>query len=229
MSLWHNIAKLAAGRFDAAECDECPPGPPGADPAFATAVIALGAKLAKADGRADHLEFEAFSQVFQPTPDNARDIHRLYDLARQTTLGFEGYAKRLAKRYRGCPQLLEDVLDGLFHIAKSDGVVSGDEKTYLEEVSRYFGLSPLSFRRIAATHLGVGPNDPYLVLEVAADASDDIVRSAWRRALSEAHPDRAMARGLPREYVEVAHLKSAAINAAYDTVVRERRAMVAVD
>jgi DnaJ like chaperone protein len=199
---------------------------PGQDPAFSTAVIALGAKLAKADGRADRSEFAAFSEVFQSPTEEQRDIQRLYDLARQTTLGFEGYAKRLAKRYRNCPQLLEDVLDGLFFIALSDGVVTSDELVYLEEVSRLFGLSPLAFRRLRATHMGAGPDDPYVILGIAADAPDETVRAAWRSALSEAHPDRALSRGLPQDYVLVAQAKSAAINSAYDTVMRERRALV---
>ncbi len=226
MTFWQNLTRLASGRMDAADCEDCPPGLPGQDPAFSTAVIALGAKLAKADGRADRSEFAAFSEVFQSPTEEQRDIQRLYDLARQTTLGFEGYAKRLAKRYRNCPQLLEDVLDGLFFIALSDGVVTSDELVYLEEVSRLFGLSPLAFRRLRATHMGAGPDDPYVILGIAADAPDEAVRAAWRSALSEAHPDRALSRGLPQDYVLVAQAKSAAINNAYDTVMRERRALV---
>jgi len=226
MTFWQSLTRLASGRMDAADCEDCPPGLPGQDPAFSTAVIALGAKLAKADGRADRSEFAAFSEVFQSPTEEQRDIQRLYDLARQTTLGFEGYAKRLAKRYRNCPQLLEDVLDGLFFIALSDGVVTSDELVYLEEVSRLFGLSPLAFRRLRATHMGAGPDDPYVILGIAADAPDETVRAAWRSALSEAHPDRALSRGLPQDYVLVAQAKSAAINSAYDTVMRERRALV---
>lgn len=226
MTFWQNLTRLASGCIDAADCEDCPPGLPGQDPAFSTAVIALGAKLAKADGRADRSEFAAFSEVFQSPSEEQRDIQRLYDLARQTTLGFEGYAKRLAKRYRNCPQLLEDVLDGLFFIALSDGVVTSDELVYLEDVSRLFGLSPLAFRRLRATHMGAGPDDPYVILGIAADAPDETVRAAWRSALSEAHPDRALSRGLPQDYVLVAQAKSAAINNAYDTVMRERRALV---
>ena len=226
MTFWQNLTRLASGRMDAADCEDCPPGLPGQDPAFSTAVIALGAKLAKADGRADRSEFTAFSEVFQSPSEEQRDIQRLYDLARQTTLGYEGYAKRLAKRYRNCPQLLEDVLDGLFFIALSDGVVTSDELVYLEDVSRLFGLSPLAFRRLRATHMGAGPDDPYVILGIAADAPDETVRAAWRSALSEAHPDRALSRGLPQDYVLVAQAKSAAINSAYDTVMRERRALV---
>ena len=68
-------------------------------------------------------------------------------------------------------------------------------------------------------------DDPYGVLAIAHDASDGEVRAAWKAALSEAHPDRARARGLPSEFIEVAEAKSAALNAAFDDIMRERRAM----
>ena len=224
MTFWRNIAGLAARRVDAADCAACPPGLPGQDPAFSTAVTALGAKLAKADGYADHHEFAAFSEVFQSDAKAERNVRRLYDLAGQTTHGFESYARRLAKRYGQCPQLLEDVLDGLFHIAGADGVVTDQELAYLEQVAKLFGLSPMTFQRLRATHIGSAPDDPYVILGVPADASDEAVRGAWKAALSDAHPDRVLARGLPAEFLEVAHAKSAAINAAYDAITSERKA-----
>lgn len=225
MSFWRNIAGLAVRRPDAGDCADCPSVRPGEDPAFSTAVTALGAKLARADGRASVGEFDKFSQVFQTDAASERNIHRLYDLARQTTRGYESYARRLAKRYARCPTLLEDVLDGLFHIAAADGAVTADELEYLESVSDLFGFSPLVFRRLKATHLGLAQDDPYGVLGVAHDAPDDEVRQIWKSALSDAHPDRARARGLPSEFIEVAEAKAAAINAAFDAVMRERRAM----
>lgn len=225
MSFWRNIAGLAIRKPDSADCPDCPPGLPGEDPAFSTAVTALGAKLAKADGYAGPDEFQAFSQVFQHERDSATNVRRLYDLARQTTHGFESYARRLAKRYRSCPQLLEDVLDGLFHIAGSDGAVTSDEQAYLERVAELFGVPPLTYRRLKATHLGMAQDDPYAVLGMAHDASDEALRAAWKSALVEAHPDRARARGLPREYVAVAEAKAAAINAAFHAAMRERRAL----
>ena len=225
MSFWRKIAGLAARGVDEAECDVCPPGLPGEDPAFSTAVTALGAKLAKADGDAQADEYDTFSMIFRAEGGSEGAIRRLYQLARQTTRGFEGYARRLKKRYGSCPQLLEDVLDGLFHIARSDGVVTGDELDYLSRVSDLFGLSPLTFRRLKATHLGAANDDPYVILGVAPDADDTAVRAAWRAHLSEAHPDRARARGLPTEFIEVAEAKAAAINAAFDQISRERRAL----
>lgn len=225
MSFWRKIADLAVRNLDEAECAECPPGLPGEDAAFSTAVTALGAKLAKADGQAQASEYRAFSEVFQPDPGSENNVRRLYQLARQTTRGFESYARRLAKRYRNCPQILEDVLDGLFHVATSDGVVTPDELAYLERVSELFGHSPLVFRRLKAVHLGAEADDPYVVLGIDYAASDEQVRAAWRDRLMEAHPDRARARGLPDEFIEVAEAKAAAINAAHDSLMRERRAV----
>lgn len=225
MSFWRKIAGLAVKNLDEAECPDCPAGLPGEDPAFSTAVTALGAKLAKADGKAQSSEYEAFSEVFQPEPASEGNVRRLYQLARQTTRGFESYARRLAKRYRHCPQLLEDVLDGLFYIAAADGAVTTEELKYLERVGELFGFSPLVLRRLKATHLGADNDDPYVVLGVRYDASDAEIRAAWRAQLAEAHPDRARARGLPDEFIEVAEAKAAAINSAFDTILRERKAM----
>jgi len=225
MGFWNRIAGRAVRRVDAAECAQCPPGLPGEDPAFSTAVTALGAKLARADGHAGDDEFATFAEVFQPEPGSERNVRSLYDLARQTTRGYESYAKRLARRYAACPQLLEDVLDGLFHIAVSDGRVSTHELDYLEDVSRLFGLSPLTYRRVKATHLGAVEDDPYVILGVDHDASDQALREARRRLLAECHPDTVRARGLPDEFVEVFTAKAAAVNQAFDEAMRERREM----
>ncbi|MDZ4318063.1 MAG: DnaJ family molecular chaperone, partial [Phenylobacterium sp.] len=207
---------------------DCPAGLPGEDPAFSTAVTALGAKLARADGEAGRAEFDAFSEVFQSDEASRPNVRRLYNLARQTTRGFESYARRLARRYRNCPQILEDVLDGLFHIAASDGAVSDDEMVYLERVAELFGFSELVFRRLKATHMGLAADDPYAVLGAPHDASDDQLRAAWKIALIESHPDRARSRGLPQEFIEVAEAKAKAINAAFESAMRERRELALV-
>ena len=226
MSLWRAITDLARSRPRPAADRGCPNRAPNADPAFAAAVTALGAKLARADGSADPVEFHSFVEAFQPEESAARDIDRLYRLARETTHGYEGYAKALARRYNHCPQLLETVLDSLFHVAKADGVVSRDELVFLQRVAELFGLSALTFRRLKADHLGLPANDPYRLLEVAPDAPDAAVHAAWKRQLLVHHPDRAAGRGLSPTLVEAAQAKASAINAAFDAVMQERRSQV---
>jgi DnaJ like chaperone protein len=76
---------------------------------------------------------------------------------------------------------------------------------------------------LTATHLGAGKDDPYVILGVLPDASDEELRAEWKRQLSAAHPDRARARGLPEEFIAVAESKAASINAAFDTAMAERR------
>lgn len=205
----------------------CPEGMPGEDPAFSAAVTALGAKLARADGHAAAVEYDSFVEAFPPEPKAEGDVRRLYRLARETTLGFEGYARRLGKRYGRCPELLEKVIDGLFHVAKADGAVTGDELAYLERVAHLFGLSPMIFGRLKRSHMGAPADDPYGVLNVEPDAPDEAVRAAWRKALFEHHPDRALGRGLSADLVEAAQRQAQAINAAFEAVMRERHSPAA--
>src|SRR5690606_39687764 len=131
---------------------------------------ALGAKLAMADGLAEDAEQQAFLEVFQPENGAYDNVLRLYDLARQTSLGFESYARRLARRYAECPRVLEDVLEGLFHIAVSDGGLSDAEETYLETVADLFELSKATYRRIRAGYGVPDSEDPYHILGLAPDA-----------------------------------------------------------
>ena len=102
----------------------------------------------------------AFVEVFPAEEAAARDIRRLYRLARETTRGYEGYARMLAKRYDRCPNTLAKVLDGLFHVAASDKAITVHELAFLERVGEIFGLSQLTVRRLKAEHLGLAPGDP---------------------------------------------------------------------
>lgn len=229
MNIWRSITSLAAQRPAATGCTTCPDGLPGEDAKFSAAVTALGAKLAKADGQAETGEFVAFSEVFVPGPGAEQDVRRLYDLARQTTHGFESYARQIAKRYRACPGVLEDVLAGLFHVAKADGVVTDEELVFLERVAELFAFSPMTWRRIRAEQIGAPADDPYVILGVAPDASDAAVHAAWKAALLAAHPDRAAALGLSEADAQIAEIRAAAINAAHDQVMRERNVRVATE
>jgi DnaJ like chaperone protein len=218
MSVWSTIVSLAARAFDPeAEPpqfgEEC--APQSNDVGFTAAVIGLAAKMAKADGAATEAERRAAAQVFRPPPGEETAFRRAFSLAKQTVLGFDSYAKQIGRKYRARPCLLEDVLDGLFHIAAADGPVSAAELDYLEQVAAHFGFSDLEFRRIKATNLGPDADDPYAILGLLPGASMEEVRHAWRRAAAENHPDRMMQRGAPPEFVDIARDKTAAINAAY--------------
>ena len=197
-----------------------------ADPGltFTIAVIALAGKMAKADGAVSDAELEAFSRVFRVPPEEEANVARIFNLARQDVAGYEHYAGQIAKLFLDNPAVLEDVLDGLFEIAKADGVLHPGESQFLERVAEIFGFAPGEFRRIRAAHFAPELTDPYVILGVAYVASDEEIRQTYRRLVRENHPDSMIARGVPPEFEKLANDKLAAINNAW-TKIREERGM----
>ncbi len=190
--------------------------------AFTIAVIALGAKMAKADGVVTRDEVRAFKEVFHVPPEEMENVRRVFNRARQDVAGYDGYARQIARMFRGNPGVLEDLLDGLFHIAKADGVLHPKELDYLYNVARIFGFSEDQFARIRDAHLGPDQSDPYVVLGVDPSISDQDLKKVYRRLVRENHPDSLIARGVPEEFVIIATEKLAAINGAYERIVAMR-------
>jgi DnaJ like chaperone protein len=182
---------------------------------FSIALIALSAKLAKADGAVSEVETGAFQKFFQYPEEEASKVRMIYDLAQQDVAGFEHYLAQVARLYEANPIVLEDVLDCLFHIATADGLEHPTERMLLDEAARAFHLSSAAVRRLRATHFGLDAEDPFAVLGVAPDANEAAVKAAWRALIRDHHPDALMARGLPAAMVKIAEARSAAINLAY--------------
>jgi DnaJ like chaperone protein len=194
---------------------------PDPDVVFTTGLVALSAKMAKADGVVTRHEIDAFRRIVHVEAADLPTVTRLFDLARETSAGYEAYAKQIAGLFADDKVMLEDILDGLFHIAKSDGAVHEAERRYLAAVAGIFGFDETAYRRIEARHVRV-PDDPYEVLGAERHWSDDALRRHWRRLVAENHPDRHIAHGMPPEAVAIATKRLAAINAAWDEIARER-------
>ncbi len=194
---------------------------------FSVAIIALSAKMAKADGVVTEKEVDAFRQIFDFPEEEARNVARLYNLARQDIAGFEAYASKLANLCRSgnanCP-MLENVIDGLFHIAKADGLMHEGELAFLARIAEIFRIDEEHFRRIMARHVHLEGRDPYLVLGVSPTDELSEIRRIYRRLASEHHPDRLIARGVPAALHGAANERMAALNAAFAAIEKERRA-----
>lgn len=190
--------------------------------AFTIAVIVLGAKMAKADGVVTRDEITAFKEVFRVPPEEMRNVGRLFNQARKDAQGFEPYAKQIGRMFHANPVVLEELLEGLFHIARADGTVTDAEMAYLEQVAAHFGLDQERWERIRAANLRPEDADPYGVLGVARDASDEEIKRAYHKLVMENHPDKLVAQGMPQEFIDLANEKLARINAAHDTIERLR-------
>jgi DnaJ like chaperone protein len=191
--------------------------------AFTVGVIALGAKMAKADGLVTRDEVIAFKEVFKVPEGEMKNLSRIFDLAKQDVLGYEAYAEQLASLLKGNRHLLADVLDGLFHIAQADGVFHPNEEQFLAEVAKRFGFTATEFSYIKARHISSAKRNPYEVLGITPEVDNQALKLHYRKLVADNHPDKMIARGVPAEFVAIATAKIAAINAAYEEVARERR------
>jgi DnaJ like chaperone protein len=195
--------------------------------AFATAVIVLGAKLAKVDGVVTRDEIRAFKRVFQIDDGDVGDVARIYNQAKASAHDFEPYARQISALFGRDPFLLEELLTGLFEVARADGELNPAEVDFLRRVAAIFGFDTAAFEliraRFSATARNLsGSDDAYAVLGLARSASDDEIKQTYRKLVREHHPDRLVAKGLPPEFVDQANKTLAAINAAYDRIEKER-------
>jgi DnaJ like chaperone protein len=221
MSIWSRIsealAALTSGEGLSAVFDKLR-SPPERSVAFTIAVIALSAKMAKADGLVTRDEVTAFREVFQIAQADEAGAARVFNLARQDVAGFEEYANRIRRMFSDDTNALGDLMEGLFHIAMADGVYHPNEDAFLERVAEIFGVSDAEFRSLRSRFVPNAGTDPYTVLGVTPDTPLDEIRKAWRQMVRDTHPDRMMARGVPEEAIKLAEKRMVDINRAWEDI-----------
>ncbi len=226
MSIWERIGNalsaLRAGEPLSAVFEKLTT-PPEFTVGFTIAVIGLGAKIAKADGRVTSDEVSAFRRVFTIPAEEEKQTARLFDMARTDVAGFEIYAAQVARMFKDRPDVLADLLEGLIYIAMADGVLHPGEGAYLDEVHRIFGLPEATYRQIKARHMPE-ITDPYEILGVSPDVDDETLRRHWRDLVRELHPDQMFSRGIPEEAISLAEDRLAAVNDAW-AEIREARGL----
>lgn len=225
MSVWTRIADaLAALRAgeSLSQVFEKLRTPPERSIGFTIAVIALGAKMAKADGLVTKDEVTAFREVFHIPREEEQNAARLFNLARQDVAGFEDYARRIARMFNESDGPLCDLMEGLFHIAVADGDYHPAEDEFLARVAEIFGLSGRQFKGLRARFVPDAEPDPYDVLGVDPDTPLDEIRAVWRQQVRDSHPDRMMARGVPEEAVKLAEKRLIAVNRAWESITEGR-------
>ncbi len=190
--------------------------------AFTVAVVALAAKMAKADGRVTADEIQVFRRSFHAPPREMDKVARVFDLARRSIHGYESYARKLRYLFKAEPAVLEEVLDVLFLIAEQDGGLKPDELIFLEAVARELGLDQVTFARLRAGRGAEESVEPHVVLGVPKDADRATIQAAWRVLVRALHPDKLMARGMPEEFIAVAQARLAAVNRAYAQLTRQQ-------
>ena len=183
---------------------------------FTAGVIALSAKMAKADGKVTKEEILTFRKLVQIPKDDINQVSKLWELAKETTDGYELYAKQIYSLFRNQPEILERILDILFEIAKSDGNIDSTELNYLKNVSNIFNFDEIIFEKLLALH---NPeNNSFEILGVQISDTFEDIQKKWKEMVKNNHPDKLVGQGMPIEFIESANQKLAIINSAFEEI-----------
>ena len=145
MAIWQHIGEfigsfsartgLAGSLANALDPDNWLPG--GREAAFTIALVGLSAKMAVADGVVSATEVRAFRELVEVPAGQESQVDRLFELAQQDVAGFDAYARKIRRWFADSPEMLEHVLDGLFHIAAADGLIHEAELRLPQDCQRH--------------------------------------------------------------------------------------------
>ncbi len=189
--------------------------------AFTIAFVGLAAKMAKADGVAVAVETEAFERCFYVPPNERANVKRVFDLAAKDVAGYEIYAKQIARMLKDEPALKRDVFECLFNIAAADGIVHKAEEDFLKTVAGHFEIGEEEYQTIRSLFVH-DPKSPYVILGISPNATNAELKARYHELVKQNHPDQLVAAGVPHEFLVIADRKLAAINAAYEAILKSR-------
>ena len=191
---------------------------------FTISFIVLSAKLAKSDGQVTDDEIYAFKEKFNIPKTELNKVGKIFNEAKKDVYGYKQIADQVGLVFSDNKLLLEEMLNNLFFIAASDGQISVNEIDLLRSISKSFSFNEKTFQRIFQINLKESASDPYKILTVSRDDSDQKIRKKWIELNKEHHPDNLIAKGMPNEFIEQSNKELAAINLAYDKIkeIREK-------
>lgn len=167
------------------------------DVSFVQSMAGLAAKISKADGAVSENEIRTFKKLFNT--DKNPKIARIFNEAKQSTAGYQAYAKQLKILSRDNLDMKESIIENLFKIAVVDGEILSDEMEMLEDIANIIELPQGNYTIIKDRFVFKPSNetlqDYYEVLGVFYNASDKEIKRRWKELINQYHPDLAQAKG----------------------------------
>ncbi len=213
---------------------------------FNALFLAMG-KLAKVDGKVSPLEIERTEGIIRHMKLNQEMRQRAIDLFTQgknPNHSIDGALRQFGQFAKRSLSLKQIFLEMLIDVAEADGMISRAEQTLIERICQLIGYpkqlmyAMMKMRGFASTggyqqhnreQSGRGqsrnrtvnrnaPFNPYQVLGVTQEDSKNTIRKAYKRLMSQHHPDKLVSKGLPPEMMKVAEEKAKQVQLAWEKV-----------
>ncbi|MCH9048207.1 MAG: co-chaperone DjlA [Proteobacteria bacterium] len=209
--------------------------------AFFTATFSVMGHICKADGRVTPDEISTARMIMAQmalSPAQKDAAITLFNEGKKDDFPLEDVLTQLKSELGLAKNIKRIFVEIQCYAAYADGVLHPSEQKLLERICQLIGFSRNEFERILAAiaaeshHKKSGSigksgkmqaGDAYAILNVSANANDNEVKRAYRKLMSQHHPDKLVSKGLPEEMMKVATQKTQEIRAAYECVMHERK------
>jgi DnaJ like chaperone protein len=226
-------------------------GTSGSDNLFFVSLFSMLGKMAKADGQVSDSEMNTVKQFMvrdlNLDPQLQSQAMLIFNNSLSSPESFEQYAQQFYMRFRNRPQFIELMIDALIRVAYADNKVHPAEQHLLESAVRIFRVTSYTFESIknryasgssysssssyrsggstgsTSSSYGSASNLNYAVLGCTSSSSDADVKKAYRKKVTEFHPDKIAAKGLPEEFSKFANDKFREIQEAYEEIKKVRK------
>jgi DnaJ like chaperone protein len=211
--------------------------------AFFTASFTIMGRLAKSDGRVSEDEIAMARQVMaqmQLSEEQKQAAMRLFNEGKQPDFPMDDVLEQFRKECHRRNTLIQMFLEIQIAVAMADGTLHDQEKALLYLVAERLGYNRYAFDQLlqmvfaqqrfyheAGQEVPSGPSGPtlddaYSVLGISSNATDAEVKRAYKKLMSQHHPDRLVSKGLPEEMMQLAKEKTQEIRAAYEQIKKKR-------
>jgi DnaJ like chaperone protein len=193
--------------------------------AYFEALFSMLAKLAKADGVIDSKEAEIVTQFIRQSglPDEMKvEARKIFNSAKDDSRTFEDFAREFKRLSPGQVSLHNTILVMLCQIAAADGVLAPSEEKCLRNAAEIFGFNANELKAILSNFFTTSVTEYYQVLGCTEQSTDHEIKRSYKKLVKQYHPDKLVAKGLPKEFVQQATQRFRQVQEAYDHICKLR-------
>ncbi len=209
-------------------------------PVFMETLFSMLGRLAAADGHVSPQEEKIFQSVVInelriSDPSSVASALNIFRKAAAGNTPMGVYSRRASETFRNRPQLLEMMLIIMVRVSASGGSIHPEEDRLMRETAATFGFRPGAYESLKMRYgVGSGSNSgsgssrfssgasslksSFEILGIPSSSSESEIRKAYRKKASEYHPDKIAAKGLPKDFTELANKKFQEIQEAWNSI-----------